>query len=326
MRMFLIAALLAGVAAPALAARPNDNDNGDRPHARSERTETKDSAPKQERSVDRPQRSVERPSVNSGGSGGENRANFNARARTTDTGNAQAVEQVHPGKSGNVGPNRQRQQVVETGAEAPHRNFEPKEVRAPRNTSKVIHVEQSSGDSARNARSKERHTDASPASIEERHVRHAPTGASSGELVQSKHPAPRVFERTERRISRTPVRGTEPPTPRTASSRQAHAARNWNTSWRHDSRYDWRKWRKHHHSHFHLGFYYDPFGWDYFRYGIGWRLWPNYYRSSFWLNDPWQYRLPPAYGPYRWIRYFNDALLVNIYTGQVVDVEYNFFW
>ena len=59
---------------------------------------------------------------------------------------------------------------------------------------------------------------------------------------------------------------------------------------------------------------------------MGWRLWPNYYRNSFWLNDPWRYRLPPAYGPYRWIRYFNDALLVNIYTGQVVDVEYNFFW
>jgi Ni/Co efflux regulator RcnB len=62
------------------------------------------------------------------------------------------------------------------------------------------------------------------------------------------------------------------------------------------------------------------------RYGIGWRLWPSYYRNSFWLNDSWQYRLPPAYGPYRWIRYYNDALLVNIYTGEVVDVEYDVFW
>ena len=47
---------------------------------------------------------------------------------------------------------------------------------------------------------------------------------------------------------------------------------------------------------------------------------------DFWLNDPWQYRLPPAYGPYRWVRYCNDALLVNIYTGQVVDVIHGFFW
>ena len=62
------------------------------------------------------------------------------------------------------------------------------------------------------------------------------------------------------------------------------------------------------------------------RYGVGWRLWPSYYRNSFWLNDPWQYRLPPAYGPFRWIRYYDDALLVNIYTGEVVDVVYDFFW
>ena len=51
-----------------------------------------------------------------------------------------------------------------------------------------------------------------------------------------------------------------------------------------------------------------------------------YYGSSYWLNDPWQYRLPPAYGPYRWVRYWDDALLVNIYTGEVVDVIHNFFW
>ena len=38
------------------------------------------------------------------------------------------------------------------------------------------------------------------------------------------------------------------------------------------------------------------------------------------------YRLPPAYGPYRWIRYFDDALLVNIHTGMVVDSIRNFFW
>ena len=103
-------------------------------------------------------------------------------------------------------------------------------------------------------------------------------------------------------------------------------SRRWTSDWRHDRRYDWRDWRHRHRNRFHLGFYFDPFGWDYFRYGIGWRLWPSYYRSSYWLHDPWQYRLPPAYGPYRWIRYHNDALLVNIYTGNVVDVIYDFFW
>ncbi|WP_240913813.1 RcnB family protein [Sphingomonas sp. HDW15A] len=96
--------------------------------------------------------------------------------------------------------------------------------------------------------------------------------------------------------------------------------------WRGDRRYDWRRYRSHHRSLFRLGLYIDPFGWGYRRWGIGSYLYPNYYSSSFWLNDPWQYRLPPVYGPYRWVRYHDDALLVDIYSGQVVDVIYNFFW
>ena len=100
----------------------------------------------------------------------------------------------------------------------------------------------------------------------------------------------------------------------------------WSNNWRHDRRYDWRDYRNRHRSHFRLGYYYDPFGWSYRRWSIGSFLWPRYYGSSYWLNDPWHYRLPPAYGPYRWVRYWDDALLVNIYTGQVVDVINNFFW
>ena len=97
--------------------------------------------------------------------------------------------------------------------------------------------------------------------------------------------------------------------------------------WRHDRRYDWRDWRRRHRSHFRLGLLLRSVRLGLFAAtAIGWRLWPSYYSSSFWLNDPWQYRLPPAYGPYRWIRYYDDALLVNIYNGQVVDVIYDFFW
>jgi Ni/Co efflux regulator RcnB len=102
--------------------------------------------------------------------------------------------------------------------------------------------------------------------------------------------------------------------------------RRWSNGWRNDHRYDWRRHRDRHRSTFRIGFYYDPFGWNYRRWSIGSYLYPSYYRSSFWLNDPWQYRLPPAYGPYRWVRYWNDALLVNTYTGEVVDVIHGFFW
>ena len=101
----------------------------------------------------------------------------------------------------------------------------------------------------------------------------------------------------------------------------------WSSSrWRHDHRYDWRRYRDRHRSLFRLGFYYDPFGWSYRRWSIGSYLYPGYYGSRYWLSDPWHYRLPPAYGPYRWVRYWDDALLVNIYTGTVVDVIHNFFW
>jgi len=100
----------------------------------------------------------------------------------------------------------------------------------------------------------------------------------------------------------------------------------WSGDWRRDNRYDWHSYRNRYGSLYRLGRYYDPYGYGYRRFSIGFNLWPSYYGSNNWLNDPWQYRLPPAYGPYRWVRYYDDALLVNIYTGQVVDVINSFFW
>lgn len=105
-----------------------------------------------------------------------------------------------------------------------------------------------------------------------------------------------------------------------------HGRHRWDRDWRRDHRYDWSSYRNRYRSLFRLGRYYDPYGWGYRRFSIGFSLWPSYYGSSFWLDDPWRYRLPPAYGPYRWIRYYDDALLVNIYTGHVVDVIHNVFW
>ena len=102
--------------------------------------------------------------------------------------------------------------------------------------------------------------------------------------------------------------------------------RRWSSDWRKDNRYNWRNHRSRYSSLYRLGRYHDPFGYGYRRFSIGLILWPSYYGNNYWLNDPWQYRLPPAYGPYRWVRYYNDALLVNIYSGQVVDVIHGFFW
>ncbi|MEO7635069.1 MAG: RcnB family protein [Sphingomicrobium sp.] len=125
-------------------------------------------------------------------------------------------------------------------------------------------------------------------------------------------------------ISPTPQPGTQPPPPPT--QRPTSSQSNWNHGWRHDRRYDWNDYRRRHRSLFNLGFYFDPFGWGYQRYNIGWRMWPSYFGSQYWLNDPWQYRLPYAPAGYRWVRYWDDAVLVDTWSGEVVDVIYSFFW
>lgn len=100
----------------------------------------------------------------------------------------------------------------------------------------------------------------------------------------------------------------------------------WSNNWRQDERYDWHRYRERNRFVFRIGNYYDPFGYDYQPFNIGFTLSSSYYQPRFWLDDPYQYRLPPVYGPFRWVRYYNDAVLVDIYTGEVEDVIRNFFW
>lgn len=114
---------------------------------------------------------------------------------------------------------------------------------------------------------------------------------------------------------------------RDGGNRYARDGRDWNRGWRDNRQYDWRGWRGDHRDSFRLGRYYAPYrGWSYRRFSVGFFLQPLFFGSSFWINDPFYYRLPPAYGPYRWVRYYDDALLVNIYTGEVVDTIYDIFW
>ncbi|QSB44690.1 RcnB family protein [Tsuneonella flava] len=103
--------------------------------------------------------------------------------------------------------------------------------------------------------------------------------------------------------------------------------RRWSRNWRSNSHYDWHRYRSHNRSVFRIGRYYAPYnGYRYSRVGIGFYLNNLFFSSRYWINDPGYYRLPPAYGPYRWVRYYDDVLLVDIYSGEVVDVIHNFFW
>jgi hypothetical protein len=103
---------------------------------------------------------------------------------------------------------------------------------------------------------------------------------------------------------------------------------NWNRGWRNDNRYNWSNTRRYHRDNFHLPRYYAPYGWDggYRRFSVGFRLSSILFEQNYWIDDASYYDLPPAYGPYRWVRYYNDALLVDIYTGEVVDTVYDIFW
>ncbi len=101
----------------------------------------------------------------------------------------------------------------------------------------------------------------------------------------------------------------------------------WNRGWRRDNRYDWNSYRSRNRSIFNIGVYYSPYrNYSYRRLSIGFTLGSLFYSDRYWINDPWQYRLPEVYGPYRWVRYYDDALLVDIYSGEVVDTIYDFFY
>ncbi|NJS14892.1 MAG: hypothetical protein HC788_10140 [Sphingopyxis sp.] len=103
--------------------------------------------------------------------------------------------------------------------------------------------------------------------------------------------------------------------------------RSWNRSWRNDRRYDWHRHREYNRDYYRQGRYYAPYrNHRYSRFSIGIRIGSPFYSDRYWINDPWRYRLPDVHGPYRWVRYYDDVLLVDVYSGEVVDVIHNFFW
>jgi|GEM_PF-2052757 len=101
----------------------------------------------------------------------------------------------------------------------------------------------------------------------------------------------------------------------------------WDKGWHNDNRYDWVGWRAAHRATFHPDYYIPPFGgYAYAPVGIGALLAVDFLGEQYWIADPSIYHLPPAEDPYRWVRYYNDCLLVDIDTGAVVDVVRDVFW
>ncbi|WP_374944005.1 RcnB family protein [Sphingomonas sp.] len=112
-----------------------------------------------------------------------------------------------------------------------------------------------------------------------------------------------------------------------AANRGAWNRGTWNRDWRNDRRYDYGGYRDQNRGAYRLPRYYAPYGsgYGYRRFSVGVTLSSVLFGENYWIDDPYDYRLPAAYGPYRWVRYYNDALLVDVRYGRVVDTVYDIF-
>lgn len=95
---------------------------------------------------------------------------------------------------------------------------------------------------------------------------------------------------------------------------------------RQEYREDWRDYRRSNRDAFHRPSYIGPRGYRYRPVAVGGVIAPAYYGQRYVIADPRRYRLPPARGVNRWVRYGNDVLLVNGRNGRVQIVYNNFFW
>jgi hypothetical protein len=100
----------------------------------------------------------------------------------------------------------------------------------------------------------------------------------------------------------------------------------WDRGWRNNGRYDWQRYRYANRRIFHLGPYYAPYR-DYYYspLEIGFVLDSLFYNRDYWI-DPAYYDLPPAPPGADWVRYYNDVVLVDMDSGEVLDSIPNFFW
>ncbi|MFM5917958.1 MAG: RcnB family protein [Novosphingobium sp.] len=113
---------------------------------------------------------------------------------------------------------------------------------------------------------------------------------------------------------------------RQGNYKKAAAARQEAREDQRELREDWRDYRNSHRQVFQRGAYYAPRGMRYRPVSVGYTFQPAFYSSRYWLNDYGTYRLPnPGYN-HRWVRYGNDAVLVDIRTGRVLRVISAFFW
>jgi Ni/Co efflux regulator RcnB len=94
------------------------------------------------------------------------------------------------------------------------------------------------------------------------------------------------------------------------------------------SGFNWTQYRRNFKSprRFHIGVYHAPRGYYYRRWSYGQRLPIEFYARDYWLLDFIAYGLfapPPGCV---WVRYGDDALLIDTETGEIIQVRYDVFY
>ena len=91
-----------------------------------------------------------------------------------------------------------------------------------------------------------------------------------------------------------------------------------------EDRRDWREHRRYNRNIYRRGDWHSPY--RYRTFSRGYRIAPGYYAQRYWIADPYRYRLPRAHYGTRWVRHWDDVLLIDIRSGIVLDVIRNFYW
>jgi Ni/Co efflux regulator RcnB len=87
---------------------------------------------------------------------------------------------------------------------------------------------------------------------------------------------------------------------------------------------EWRGWRDSHPGDYRRGGWRAPFG--YRNFGIGAIVPRGYWGSQYYVNDWYRFHLPrPGYGYYRYVRHYDDVLLINVRNGRVIRVYRGFY-
>ncbi len=139
--------------------------------------------------------------------------------------------------------------------------------------------------------------------------------------AQSRHAYDRHDDRHDRRDDRRDHRYDRRDDRRDARWDRRDDRRDRAHAWREN---DWRHYRAANRTYFARGHWSAPFRYTSFRAGV--RIAPAYFGPRYVIADPWRYHLPALRGYQRYVRHYDDLLVVDIRRGTVVRVYNNFYW